>query len=82
MVEQFFCDLLSRIQKEFTKGIEIDNITLVNCVLFENGLCQQISTENITLSKKKIFLYKAMGTSSFVCSIFFGYRHLLLFRSL
>ena len=53
MVEQFFCDLLSRIQKEFTKGIEIDNITLVNCVLFENGLCQQISTENITLSKKR-----------------------------
>lgn len=52
-VKEFFTKLLSRIRKEFTDKIEIDDITLVNCVLFQKGLCQQISTENITLKKKR-----------------------------
>lgn len=57
-VDQFFNDLLHRVKKEFTGNIEIDNITLVNCVLFEKGLCQQISTENITLKKKRTYYIK------------------------
>ena len=58
VVNQFFDGLLKKIQKEFTKKIEIDDITLVNCALFEKGLCQQISTENITLKKKQIYFLK------------------------
>lgn len=57
-VEIFFNELLKRIKKEFTGRIEISNITLVNCVLFQNGLCQQISTENITLRKKQKYYIK------------------------
>lgn len=57
-VKQFFTDLLDRVKKEFTGKVEIDNITLVNCNLFEKGLCQQISTENITLKKKRAYYVK------------------------
>lgn len=57
-VDQFFKDLLSRIKKEFTANIEINDITLVNCALFQNGLCQQVSTESITLKKQKMYYTK------------------------
>lgn len=57
-VKIFFTSLLNRIRKEFTGEIEIDDITLVNCVLFQKGLCQQISTENITLKKRQKNLIK------------------------
>ncbi len=53
-VNQFFTNLLDRVKKEFTNKIEIDDITLVNCTLFQKGLCQQVSTENITLKKKRL----------------------------
>lgn len=54
IVDDFFTNLLDRIKREFSGEIEIDDITLVNCVLFQSGLCKQISTENITLKKKRI----------------------------
>lgn len=57
-VNQFFTDLLDRVKKEFTNKIEIDDITLVNCILFQKGLCQQVSTENITLKKKRLYYVK------------------------
>lgn len=57
-VNQFFTNLLDRVKKEFTNKIEIDDITLVNCTLFQKGLCQQISTENITLKKKQLYYAK------------------------
>lgn len=57
-VNQFFNNLLDRIKKEFTNKIEIDDITLVNCTLFQKGLCQQVSTENITLKKKRLYYAK------------------------
>lgn len=53
-VDTFFVNLLDRIQKEFSSKVEIDDITLVNCILFYNGLCHQISTENVTVKKKRI----------------------------
>ena len=53
-VNQFFTNLLDRVKKEFTNKIEIDDITLVNCTLFQKGLCQQVSTENITLKNKRL----------------------------
>lgn len=57
-VNQFFTNLLDRVKKEFTNKIEIDDITLVNCILFRKGLCQQVSTENITLKKKRLYYAK------------------------
>lgn len=57
-VNQFFTNLLDRIKKEFTNKIEINDITLVNCTLFQKGLCQQISSENITLKKKRLYYAK------------------------
>lgn len=57
-VNQFFTNLLDRVKKEFTNKIEIDDITLVNCILFQKGLCQQVSTENITLKKKRLYYAK------------------------
>lgn len=58
--------LLKRIEKEFPNEIVIDDITLVNCVLFQNGLCKQVNTENITLKKErtkalKLWLARIMG---------------------
>lgn len=59
-VESFFNDLMTKIFKEFTNEvkIEIDDITLVNCILFQNGLCKQLSTENITLRKKQKYCFR------------------------
>ena len=57
-VNQFFTNLLDRIKKEFTNKIEINDITLVNCTLFQKGSCQQISSENITLKKKRLYYAK------------------------
>ena len=57
-VNQFFNNLLDRVKKDFTNKIEIDDITLVNCTLFQKGLCQQVSTENITLKKKRLYYAK------------------------
>lgn len=68
-VEQFFTNLLNKAEKEFTDKIEIDNITLVNCILFQNGLCQQISTENITLKKKRTYYAKQWALRIF-CMLF------------
>lgn len=68
-VEQFFTNLLNKVEKEFTDKIEIDNITLVNCTLFQNGLCQQISTENITLKKKRTY-YAKQWTMRIFCMLF------------
>lgn len=68
-VEHFFTNLLNRVKKEFTGKIEIDDITLVNCVLFQNGLCQQISTENITLKKKRNY-YAKQWVIRICCVIF------------
>ena len=69
VVNEFFTNLLDRIKREFSGEIEIDDITLVNCVLFQNGLCQQISTENITLKKKRINYAKQWAIRIF-CVIF------------
>ena len=70
-VQQFFIDLLNKVNKEFTGKIEIDDITLVNCVLFQNGLCKQISTENITLKKKRTYYVRqwALRISCVVFSV-------------
>lgn len=68
-VKQFFTDLLDRVKKEFTGKIEINDITLVNCILFEKGLCQQISTENITLKKKRTY-YVKQWTIRILCVLF------------
>lgn len=57
-VETFFDKLLYKAKKEFTNKIEIDDITLVNCVLFQNGLCNQVSSENITLQAKRKYQFK------------------------
>ncbi len=69
IVNEFFTNLLDRVKREFSGEIEIDDITLVNCVLFQNGLCQQISTENITLKKKRINYAKQWAIRIF-CVIF------------
>lgn len=69
VVNEFFINLINRIKKEFSGKIEIDDITLVNCVLFQNGLCQQISTENITLKKKRIN-YAKQWIILIVCVLF------------
>lgn len=45
--------LLETVVKEFPSEILIDDITLVNCALFQNGLCKQVDTENITLKKER-----------------------------
>lgn len=58
-VEIFFENVINRVHKEFNDKmkIKIDDITLVNCVLFQNGQCKQISTENITFKKtQKYFI--------------------------
>ena len=68
-VNQFFTNLLNRAEKEFTDKIEINNITLVNCTLFQNGLCQQISTENITLKKKRTY-YAKQWIMCILCVLF------------
>jgi hypothetical protein len=68
-VNQFFANLLDRVKKEFTNKIEIDDITLVNCTLFQKGLCQQISTENITLKKKRTYYAKQWAMRIF-CMLF------------
>lgn len=66
VVEEHINSLLERINKEFPHSITIDDITLVNCVLFQNGLCKQVNTENITLKKErtktlKLWLSRIMG---------------------
>lgn len=57
-VDRHIKTLLDRIEKEFPNAIVIDDITLVNCVLFQNGLCKQVSTENITLKKERKKTFK------------------------
>lgn len=52
-VEEHIGKLFRRIEKEFPGSIVVDDITLVNCVLFQNGLCKQVDTENITLKRKR-----------------------------
>lgn len=69
-VELFFDTLLDRIRKEFPNKIEMDDITLVNCILFQNGLCQQISTENITTKKKRAYYIKQWAIS--LCCVIFS----------
>lgn len=59
-VEKHIQFLLEKIEKEFPHSITIDDITLVNCVLFQNGLCKQVDTENITLKKERIYTLKSM----------------------
>lgn len=51
--------LLDKIEKEFPRSLTIDDITLVNCVLFQNGLCKQVDPENITLKKERIHILKS-----------------------
>lgn len=68
-VDQFFTNLLDKVKKEFTNNIEISDITLVNCTLFQKGLCQQVSTENITLKKKQIY-YAKQWAIRILCVIF------------
>ncbi len=46
-----FAALSQRVASEFTK-VEIDDISAVNCSLFLQGLCKQVSIENITLKKR------------------------------
>lgn len=53
IVESHIKGLFERVVKEFPSTILIDDITLVNCVLFQNGLCKQVDTENITLKKER-----------------------------
>jgi len=69
MVNKFFTDLLNRVKKEFTGKIEIDDITLVNCTLFQRGLCKLVSTENITLKKKRSYYIK-QWTIRILCVLF------------
>lgn len=57
-VRLIFNDLLKHTNK-FPDKVEIDDITLVNCILFQNRLCQQISAKNITLQGANVTL--AMG---------------------
>ena len=52
-VDSHIKGLFERVVKEFPSTILIDDITLVNCVLFQNGLCKQVDTENITLKKER-----------------------------
>lgn len=59
-VKEFIENLLAKVSKELVKNIEIDDISLVNCALFQSGQCQQISTENITLKKKRINYIKKL----------------------
>mgnify|MGYP003293082395 CR=1 FL=1 len=53
IVTEHIKTLLEKIENEFPNGIVIDDITLVNCILFQNGLCKQVDTENITLKKER-----------------------------
>lgn len=59
-VNDFFVNLIHKIDEEFTKEVKItiDDITLVNCILFQRGQCKQVSSENITLSKIKKYHFK------------------------
>lgn len=60
-VEEHIKFLLDKIEKEFPRSITINDITLVNCVLFENGLCKQVDPENITLKKEHIYTLKSIA---------------------
>lgn len=53
IVNNHIKDLFEKVVKAFPSTILIDDITLVNCVLFQNGLCKQVDTENITLKKER-----------------------------
>lgn len=57
-VKIFFDNLLNKAKKEFLNKVEIDDITLVNCLLFQNGLCNQVSSENITLHARRKYQFK------------------------
>ena len=57
-VKIFFDNLLNKAKKEFVNKVEIDDITLVNCLLFQNGLCNQVSSENITLHARRKYQFK------------------------
>ena len=69
VVDDFFINLLIKIKREFNGKIKIDDITLVNCALFQNGLCQHISIENITLKKIRIN-YAKQWAIRIVCVFF------------
>lgn len=65
----FFDELIAKIDREFPDKIEIDDITLVNCALFQEGLCRQISSDNITLKRRKEHRRKRLFTYA-VCIVF------------
>ena len=46
-----FVTLAKKVASEFTE-VKIDDVSAVNCSLFLQGLCKQVSTENITLKKR------------------------------
>ena len=60
-IEEHIQFLLDKIEKEFPCSLTIDDITLVNCVLFQNGLCKQVDPENITLKKEHIYTLKSIA---------------------
>lgn len=52
-VQDFFSLLLERINNNFPIGVTYDDISTVNCMLFQQGLCNQISIENITIKSQR-----------------------------
>ena len=72
-IEEHIQFLLDKIEKEFPCSLTIDDITLVNCVLFQNGLCKQVDPENITLKKEHIYTLKSIALTIItfaVCCIY------------
>lgn len=45
--------IYSKIENEYPENLRIENISLVNCSIFEQGKCKQITSEMITFSKIK-----------------------------
>lgn len=64
-IKSEFVALSKRVSSEFTK-VEIDDISAVNCALFLQGLCKQVSIENITL-KKRITSALTRAVSMMIC---------------
>ena len=66
-VKNSFKKILEKTVSEFT-NVEIDDISSVNCVLLQQGLCKQINIENVTLHKKRSSII-IRTLSFFICII-------------
>lgn len=88
IVEEHLDMLINRIEKEYPKELLIEDITLVNCKLFEQGLCRQVDIENITLARNRRRTFKQLfkgllillfaSITFYLCCIGYEKRYILV----